>query len=373
MKIASAISYCVLFTIISCAFPGSPARSSEQKAQCIIGADVSSCPRVEDGGGRFSDGGIEADPLEILKTHHFTHVRLRLWHSPADGVNGLEETITMARRAKDAGFGLLLDIHYCDTWADPGRQAKPAAWSGLPFETLVDSVRQYTASVIEALRARGAPPDIVQIGNEISCGMLWDEGRVCQTFDTPGQWDRLAALVTAGVSGVRAGAEPPAVLIHFDDGGDAPAAVRFYDELAARGVEYDLIGLSYYPWWHGPLEALASTLDTLTARYGKGIILVETAYPWTLGWSDDTHNPVGLEEHLLPGYPATVDGQRAFIERLIRIVLGVKDGRGLGLFYWEPCWIPAPSYGSPWENCALFDFSGAALRSIDAARTACDR
>jgi arabinogalactan endo-1,4-beta-galactosidase len=361
-------SICVLCALIPCLSENPPARSAEPGAQPIIGADVSSLPCVEAGGGRFRDGGVEADALGILKAHRFTHVRLRLWHSPADGRNGLEETLLTARRAKAAGFGLLLDIHYSDTWADPGRQTKPAAWTGLPFDLLADSVRFYTAGVLSAFRARGIVPDIVQIGNEISCGMLWNEGRTCGAFDTPPQWDRLSTLVSAGFRGVRessGGGVPPAVMIHFDDGGDGPAAVRFLDAMVERGAEFDLIGLSYYPWWHGPLDGLASTLDTLSARYGRGILIVETAYPWTLGYGDDTHNPVGLAEHLLPGYPATADGQRAFIEALSAILSAVPGGRGLGFFYWEPCWIAAPSCGSPWENLALFDFSGDALASID--------
>ena len=200
-----AVPICISAALVVLAAPVRIAQAAGEDAPAFIrGADVSSLPYVEAGGGRFRDGGVEAGALEILTDHGFTCVRLRLWHSPEGGTSGLDETLGLAERAKAAGFTLLLDIHYSDTWADPGRQTKPAAWGNLPFETLVDSVRMYTIGVLTAFRARGTPPDIIQVGNEISCGMLWDDGRVCGAFDTPTQRDRLSSLVSAGVRGARA-------------------------------------------------------------------------------------------------------------------------------------------------------------------------
>ena len=153
-------------------------------------------------------------------------------------------------------------------------------------------------------------------------------------------------------------------MIHIDRGGDVGAAIWFFDHLLAQGVDFDLIGLSYYPWWHGSLTDLDETLDTLAIRYGKGLMVVETAYPWTLGWFDDTHNPVGLPEHLLPGYPATPRGQNAFLRAVIDIVREVPDGLGRGVFWWGGEWISSPGFGSGFENVALFDQNGDALPAL---------
>lgn len=333
-------------------------------AEFTLGADVSFLPQVEAGDGVFRDDHGPVDLLPFLRSRGLGMVRLRLWHGPADGHSGLAETLALAQQAKAAGLGILLDFHYSDTWADPGHQSKPAAWSSLAFSDLADSLHAYTRDVLTAFADCGVAPAIVQIGNEITQGLLWDEGRVGGGFDTPAQWARLAQLIQAGISGLDEalpGALRPQVMIHLDRGGDDGGARWFFDNLIAQGLDFDLIGLSYYPWWHGDLGALEGNLADLAARYGKGLMVVETAYPWTLGWFDDTHNVVGLPEHLLPGYPATPEGQAAFLAAVVDIVQSVPDGLGRGLFLWAPEWIAAPGFGSSWENLALFDQDGGAL------------
>ena len=335
----------------------------------LKGADVSFLEQIEDSGGIYTEDGHVRDVLEILSDHGFNCIRLRIWHGPADGYCGLESTLGMAARVKQNDLGLLIDFHYSDTWAEPGSQSKPSAWSGISGQALRDSVRVYTGSVITALRDQGTAPDIVQIGNEVTCGMLWDDGRVCGAHDTPEQWDAFAALVDAAILGVR-DAEGPGdsirVMVHIDRGGDNAGSRWFFDNLMARNVDFDLIGLSFYPWWHGVMGELEANLADLARRYEKGIVVAETAYPWTLGWYDDTHNIVGLREHLHPGYAATVEGQRAFLEDLMTVVGRVPESRGAGVFYWAPEWISTPSLSSAWENVTLFDFSGEALTSIEA-------
>jgi arabinogalactan endo-1,4-beta-galactosidase len=334
----------------------------------IKGADVSFLEQVEDGGGVHTEGGEPRDALDILRGHGFNFVRLRVWVNPSDGYCDLESTLRSARRAAEEGFGILIDFHYSDTWADPGQQSKPASWSATSGEALRDSVRLYTGSVMAALGEQGTPPDIVQVGNEVICGMLWDDGRVCGSYDTPQQWEALAGLMAAGILGVRDAdtGDSVLVMVHIDRGGDNAGSRWFLDNLIASGIDFDLIGQSFYPWWHGTLSELEANLADLAERYGKGIVIAETAYPWTLGWHDDTHNTVGLPEHLHPGYPATVDGQRKFLADLMDLVSRVPDCRGLGVFYWAPEWIAAPSFGSAWENVALFDFSGEVLVSMEA-------
>ncbi|MGD9548524.1 MAG: arabinogalactan endo-beta-1,4-galactanase [Candidatus Krumholzibacteriia bacterium] len=343
-------------------------------AEFTLGADVSFLPQVEAGGGVFREDGVPVDPLVFIRNCGLEMVRLRLWHAPADGHSGLAEALALGRRAKAAGLGILLDFHYSDTWADPGSQTKPAAWAGLPFPDLADSMHTYTRDVLTAFADLGVAPTVVQIGNEISPGMLWDDGRVDGGFDTPTQWARLAQLIRSGIAGVDEalpGALRPQVMIHLDRGGDNGASRWFFDNLIAQGVDFDLIGLSYYPWWHGDLADLEGNLSDLAGRYGKGLMVVETAYPWTLGWFDETHNVVGLPDHLLPGYPATPAGQAAFLTAVLDVVQGVPDGLGRGLFIWAPEWIAAPGLGSSWENLALFDQEGRALPAwnLDTAAT----
>jgi arabinogalactan endo-1,4-beta-galactosidase len=335
----------------------------------VKGADLSFLQEVEENGGVYTEDGIARDALDIFKDHGFNYVRLRLWHTPAGGHCNLENTLLMARRIKKKGLGLMLDIHYSDTWADPGHQSRPAAWEGLPFEALKDSVREYTRHVISELKAQNTLPGMVQVGNEIICGMLWDEGRVCGAWNTPLQWEQFGGLVAEGLRGIHEATGPGdsvKTVVHIDRGGDMSGSIWFFDNLIARGVDFDIIAQSFYPWWHGTLDRLEANLDTLAARCGKDLLIAETAYPWTLGWYDDTHNMVGLPEHLHTGYPATVEGQHSFLSDLMEIVAGVRDSRGAGVFYWAPDWISAPGKGSAWENVTLFSFEGEALGSMAA-------
>jgi arabinogalactan endo-1,4-beta-galactosidase len=335
----------------------------------IKGADISFLQEIEDDGGIFREDGSPRDLLDILKDHGFNYARLRIWHSPPAAYCGLESTLVMAARIKAKGLGLLLDFHYSDTWADPGRQSKPAAWANLGFDSLKDSVYEYTRLVMMRLKSQNTPPDMVQLGNEITCGMLWDDGRVCGALDTPRQWQKLGELLSEGIRGVHAAgdaADSVRIMIHIDRGADAAGSTWFFDNLIAQGIDFDVIGLSYYPWWHGTLEDVAANLDTLALRYGREIVLVETAYPWTLDWEDGMHNIVGLPGQLLPGYPASVSGQEEFLTDLMALVARIPMGRGAGLFYWEPDYVSTRSMGSPWENLTLFDFEGNLLPSITA-------
>ncbi|MBN1465361.1 glycosyl hydrolase 53 family protein [candidate division KSB1 bacterium] len=343
--------------------------NANQQAEFIKGVDLSALLEIEDHGGVFKENGISRDALLILKDHGVNFVRLRIWHRPVSGYNNLAKTALMAERIKSAGCKFLLDFHYSDTWADPGRQTKPAAWQNLAFQALQDSLYHYTRAVITILKNQNTLPDMVQLGNEIVCGMLWNDGRVCDQQNTPQQWAQLAALINAGVRGVNDSIVPDdsiKIVIHIDRGGDNSGCRWFFDHLLAQNVDFDIIGLSYYPWWHGALSDLAANVHDLAQRYGKEILLVETAYPWTLAWTDDTNNIVGTVAQLDPDYPATIEGQTSFLKDLIQLLRAVPANKGLGLFYWAPEWISAPRLGSPWENVALFDFAGELLNSITA-------
>ncbi len=344
-------------------------KSAVERTEFIKDVDVSVLLEVEEHGGSFKENGIPKDALQIFKDHSINFIRLRIWHTPVYGYNNLDRILIMASRIKSLGLKFLLDFHYSDTWADPGQQIKPASWGNLTFQALKDSVYQYTRHVITALMNQNTLPDMVQLGNEIICGMLWDDGRVCDQYNTPQQWAQLAELINEGARGISESLDPGdtvKVMIHIDRGGDNPGSQWFFNHLLAHNVEFDIIGLSYYPWWHGTLSDLEFNTHDLAQRYGKEIILVEIAYPWTLDWYDNTHNIVGDSSQLHPGYSATVEGQSSFLSDLIDIVRNIPNNKGLGLFYWAPEWISVLQLGSPWENVTLFDFTGELLSSISA-------
>jgi beta-galactosidase len=249
----------------------------------MIGADISFLPQIENGAGRFGQGrgkffedGQEVDALELLKHHGFNYIRLRIFvspehengYSPGQGFCGLDSTLSMARRIKAAGMGLLLDFHYSDYWADPQQQNKPLAWADLDYETLKDSLRSYTTAVLRAMERQGTLPDMVQIGNEVNHGILWPDGHI-------GNPDQLAGLLQAGVEGSEAVAPRMPVMMHIALGGQNDEARFWLDNMIARGVKFDVIGISYYPRWHGTLEDLSGNLHDLVDRYHKPVNVVE--------------------------------------------------------------------------------------------------
>lgn len=334
----------------------------------IKGADGSVLDQVEQSGGKFYEDGVEKDAYEIFKNNGITMIRLKLWHTPTEPYNDLARIKVMAKRAKDLGLGFTLDFHYSDTWADPGHQKKPAAWDGLAFNVLADSIYEYTKYVIAELKLQNTLPDYVQIGNEINCGMLWNDGNVCNP-DSPAQWNKLGILIKKAILGLEEAAgenNDVKIILHIANGANNSACRWWYDNIVEEGIEFDVIGLSYYPWWHGSLANLKNNLNDLAGRYNKDIFLVEAAYPWTLAWNDNTNNIIGSQDQLLSGYPATVDGQFRYLRDLIEIVKSTSNNRGKGLFYWSPEWISAPDWGSPWENVSLFDFDNEVLPSIKA-------
>ena len=269
-----------------------------------LGADISFLPELEAQGMRFSDKGVVKDAIEIIKDHGFNYVRLRIFHDPAQdsgyspgkGFCNLENTLKMAKRVKAAGLKLLLDFHYSDYWADPGKQYKPAAWKGLSFEELKLALYNYTKNVLEQLQAQGTLPDMVQVGNEINHGIVWPDGSVENI-------DQLAQLLCAGTAAVKAVAPTIQMMLHVALGGQNHESVFFIDNMLARGVHFDVIGLSYYPKWHGTLDELEYNLNDLIRRYNKDVIVVEYS---------------------------------ARKQEVNNIVFNLPNGRGKGTFIWEP-------------------------------------
>jgi arabinogalactan endo-1,4-beta-galactosidase len=344
----------------------------------LLGADVSSLAKSEDLGGEYlecrCDDDCEARPaLGILGGANngggINAVRLRVWVNPADGYHDRDELLRMARRAQRRGLGVLVDLHYSDFWADPGQQAKPAAWASVATAELAQAVYDHTFDVCSRLVAQGTPPDIIQLGNELNSGMLWPDGH---TWDPP-NWENLGDFLAAGASAVEACSPRTRIMLHLANGGDNGLYQWWFDNITQQGVPFDIIGASFYPYWHGSLGDLQRNLSDISARYAKDVVVVETAYPFTLDAADATPNLIGLPEQLVPGYGATPAGQAAFIRDLLAIVRAVPDGRGLGVFYWDATWtaVPGngwdptdPASGNAWENQALFDFEGKVLPAL---------
>ncbi|MFC6331752.1 arabinogalactan endo-beta-1,4-galactanase [Paenibacillus septentrionalis] len=342
----------------------------------IKGADISFVDEIEQEGGAFYENGKKRDVLDILKDSGVNAARLRIWNNPEFDYCNPKKTLMMAKRIKDKGLHFLLDFHYSDYWADPGKQHMPKAWVGLSFEELVAAVEEFTASFISELKEQGTLPDMVQVGNEITNGMIWDAGKVDGEYNTPKQWEKLGQLIAAGIRGVQAATSDEdsiPIMIHIDRGGDNEASRFFYDKLSSLRIDYDIIGLSYYSWWHGTLEEVSDNIHDLAQRYKKPIIVVEVAYPWTMTPPDDKPLIFHTEDWVHPGFPPTVDGQKQWLLELMKRIRELPDQLGMGLYYWEPCWIPSkPNWSvgheNNWSNLTLFDYKGNKLDSLDAFR-----
>lgn len=342
-----------------------------QESKVLIrGGDISYIPRIEDAGGTYLSDNVTSDPVKIFKQNGMNFFRLRIWHTPSGGYCNLEKTLEMAQRIKDDTTGFILDFHYSDTWADPGHQKIPSAWENLDFKNVVESLYSYTYKVVQALKQQNTIPDIVQLGNEINSGMLWEIGKVGGTFDTETQWNQLTQLLNAGKNAVldASGDDSLKIMIHLALPENSDGIKWFVDNLNNYGFTFDILGVSYYPWWHGNMSRMQETLNSIANYYDFDILIAETAYPFTLGYNDNTNNIVGNPEWLHDGYPASETGQRNFLKDLFQIVHNIPNNRGVGILYWAPENISAPNQGSVWENCALFDFNGNAVPALKVFR-----
>lgn len=335
----------------------------------IKGVDISTLQAIEAKGLKYYENGQEKDLLTILKEHGVNYVRLRVWNNPTEsgGFNDKAKLLELAPRIKAAGMKLLVDFHYSDFWADPGKQVKPAAWESLGFNDLKQAVYDYTADVLNALKDKGAYPDMVQVGNEINSGILLPDGAVSN-------FSNLAALLSEGIQAVRdttPQGQTTKIMLHLAEGGNNAKFRSFFDQAKDKGLDYDVIGLSYYPYWHGTFQQLKTNMNDMVSRYGKEVVVAETAYPFTLDDADNAGgNIAGANETQIAGFAASVDNQKLVTETVLNTVAHVDGGKGLGAFYWEPAWLSGVGWKSGdvngWENQAMFDFDGNALSSLEA-------
>jgi arabinogalactan endo-1,4-beta-galactosidase len=341
-----------------------PAPVTNAPMAFLAGADMSHLKFFEDRGITYRVNGQPGDALEILRNQGINCIRLRLFTSsaaqaaanPYNYTNNLAYNLPLAVRVKNAGLKLLLDFHYSDSWADPGKQTKPAAWTNLDFNQLKAQLREYNSNTIAAFKTAGAMPDYVQVGNEITPGLLWDDGRVNGSFNTPAQWSQLAQLLTNAIQGVNdaAGTNPPAIIIHIDRGGDWNTTRWFFDNLTALNVPFDIIGLSFYPFWHGTLDDLQNCLSNAATRFQKPVLVAETDFPF--GYSTNIYN-----------IPATTNGQVQYLTALAEVIQNVPAGRGLGLVWWASEYQPLNGYSfAGFDQRSLFGTSGNVLPAATA-------
>ncbi|MEJ2503829.1 MAG: glycosyl hydrolase 53 family protein [Gemmatimonadota bacterium] len=349
-----------------------PEQVFHDPADLVLGADLSYVNQVADHGGRYRDSLGVRSAYAILADHGANTVRLRLWHDPSwvrtevygnaavPLYSGREDVTAAIRAAKAEGLEVNLDIHYSDLWADPGRQDVPAAWRGITERSVLeDSVHQYTRAVLEHLAADGLLPELVQVGNETNCGMLITETgpgfpalNVCE-----GRWADQGAVLNAGIRAVREVAPDARVILHI---AQPENVAGWFDQITTAGLHGFSIRVYYAPWSTERLSSLSGHIADWRRRFDRDVMIVETAYPWTLENADGYGNIFGPDA-LEPGYAATPAGQRAY---RVDLVQEVVDGGGTGVFYWEPAWITSSlrdlwGTGSSWENNTLFDFDGA--------------
>lgn len=341
MKDIMRFIFCLLlFTVIA----HSNAFSQQLKNAFVKGADIGWLPQMEATGYKFyNDNGVEEDCIQILKDHGMNTVRLRTWvnpsNSPQSGHCSRDETVALAVRSQKAGMRVMINFHYSDSWADPGKQRKPKAWEGHSFSQLLQDVYDYTFDVMAALKQHGVTPEWVQVGNETPGGMIYPEGSTAH-------WDSLAQLINKGYDAIKAVSPTSKVILHLDQGNNSQRFRKWFDSATAHNARYDVIGLSYYPYWLDghpdytlSIDDLGNNLQDMATRYNKEVMVVE----------------VGGEDTLVQN---TYDMLVA-VQQKVKAVAGNK---GLGVIYWEPEGARSWSrYGlSAWGN------DGQPTRALDA-------
>ena len=361
----------------------------------VKGMDLSTLLELERCGAKYYDNGEERDLLAIMKSYDVDTIRIRLWNDPwsetgesyGAGENDLKTSLEIVKRVTAAGFGVLLNFHYSDFWADPGKQIKPKAWADYGVKELEQAVYDYTLESMRTFLDAGVNITMVQVGNELSNGLLWPEGKVPN-------YDNIATFVNAGIRAVRKADAAIPVMIHLDNGGNNALYREWFDNFTKRGEDFEIIGLSYYPFWHGSLQMLNDNMNDIAERYGKDLVIAEVSMGYTM---EDYKNYEKLSDEERKGYatrpalvekieyPMTKQGQYDFMEDFLNRISHIKGGKGKGFFYWEPAWIPVPGSGwatpaslkymndpgpcgNEWANQALFDYDGNALPTLSLIR-----
>lgn len=359
----------------------------------IKGMDISSLIEVENCGGKFFDQGKQDDAILILQRYGMNFARLRIWNDPYSkdgipygaGTNDLPRTIQMAQRLKKVGIKWMLDFHYSDFWADPGKQNMPKAWLDKNQDQVTCAVYEYTLFTLRVLAQNNLLPDIVAVGNEISNGLLWPYGKYPN-------FDGITSFINAGIDAVHTVSPNIATMLHLDNGGNNELYRKWFDQyFESGGKDFEYLGLSYYPFWHGSLDQLRENMHDLALRYQKDLIVAEVSMGHSL---EDYASYEKLEPRQRKGmaanrtlatrvpYPMTPLGQCQFMKDFMQLIADVPNNRGKGFVYWEPAWLPVPGCewandvalqytgesgpgGNEWANQTLFDYAGNTLPVLE--------
>lgn len=356
----------------------------------ILGIDVSSYLEELEHGAKYYDEKGQIDPLDAFVNNGVDYMRIRIWNDPNSpdgepylaGNCDLDNYVKLAKLAKEKGYKILMDLHYSDFWADPGKQFIPKAWVNYGIDEMCEAVYSFTKHCLEVAFREGVAPSLIQVGNEITNGILWPIGKL-EIDGKRGNYDNFCRLISAGCSACREICPEAKIILHLERSNDKAVYREFFTEMANHSVDYDIIGASYYPYWHGTPEEMMENLNACK-RFGKEIMIVELGY----GFTDRGYVLNGEERRLVideeranvPGvtdkYPLTPDGQAEYIKYIVGLVQ--KNGID-GLFYWEPLWLPGEkicwaseagqsyiheegkSTSNEWANQCLFDYRGKIL------------
>ncbi|MCH5157628.1 MAG: glycosyl hydrolase 53 family protein [Clostridiales bacterium] len=361
-----------------------------------LGIDVSTYYEEIDRGATYYDGDKKVEPLGMLRDNGVDIMRIRVWVNPYDeegnpylgGTCDLDNFIRLAKKAESMGFAVMLDIHYSDFWCDPGKQTIPKAWKDLDLSGLTQKVYEYTKHVLSVAEGNGIDIKYIQVGNEITNGMLWPIGKLIEHDKGPRtNYESLIALLKAGIMACREVKPSAALILHLEKSYDIQLYNEFFSNM--QGLDYDIIGFSYYPYWHGTFEQFYANVENCK-KFGKRLMVVEIGYGFTLeDYIKSSHGGAHLviDATVVEGmgfvndYPLTPAGQAKFI----RDFLPLARKHGIeAVIWWEPLWIPGDgicwssenaqrytgaeeikSTRNEWANQCLFDYEGKKLPAFD--------
>lgn len=365
----------------------------------FLGIDASTQIEVNEKNPHYIYKGKEVEPFKFLYEHNgVKSMRIRLWIDPYDkdgnpyggGTVDYNKFKRIALKAQSIGYSIMLDLHYSDFWCDPGKQFIPKSWQGLNFDETVLKLYEYTKDVLKRAKEDKIYISSIQIGNEITNGMLWPLGYLKkEESGTRSGYDNLVKLLKAGLKAAKEELPDVLTIIHLENSGNKELHEEFFNEIVKRDVEFDVIGLSYYPYWHGTFKMLFNNVSNLKEKFKKPIWIVETGYGFTM---EPFINEGGFKEknlidddffkqnNVYKPFPLTKEGQKEFIKELIK--LSKENGIG-AIYYWEPFWLHlkglewASKAGetytnelekpttNEWANQCLFDYDGIANPGLD--------
>ena len=362
----------------------------------ILGIDVSTYLEELEHGAKFLEGQKTVDPLEDFLNNGVNSMRIRIWNDPKSeagepylaGNCDLENYIRLGKLAKAKGYSLMMDLHYSDFWADPGKQMIPKAWRNYDLPTMVQAVYDFTKNCLIAAVAADVAPEFIQVGNEITNGMLWPMGKLEQPDGSRGNYEHLIPLIDAGCRACREVLPGAKIVLHLERSNDQAVYQEFFTQMEQADIDFDIIGASYYPYWHGTPQELFANLDNCR-RFGKELMVVELGYGFTTEAyrlnGESTRLVIDADRAYVPGfteqYPVTPAGQEAFIRDFLSMA---RDHGISGIYYWEPLWLPGEgicwasaagqayiheegkSTANEWANQCLFDYRGQKLPAFDA-------